>query len=191
MGRVVIFCLLLSALSSCTVVTAVGGAVVDGAMYMFTPEKKSLPFSMRKMLVATQKTLQAMDLLADIVEAVDNGYIIEFSNKKLSGSMTLIEETSRLTTVSGRVYKGIARQKSVEKAIFEGIKEAALHVRKHERFNFRKYHYIREKPTVASAKVGWFIPGTKLHVSPSHTEGWLKVTLPSGKKAFLKGRINK
>ncbi|MDQ6968725.1 MAG: hypothetical protein Q9M14_08605 [Mariprofundaceae bacterium] len=191
MGRIIIFCLSLSILSGCTVIAAVGGAAVDGALYVFTAEKKSLPFSMRKILVATQKTLDGMDLSATLIEPVDNGYILEFSNNKLSGSIKLIRETSRLTTVSGRSYKGMSRQKSVENAIFEGIQTKALRVKNYEKFNFKKYHYIRAKPTATSPKVGWFIPGTKLDVSPSKKAGWLKIKLPSGKRAFLKGHLNK
>ncbi len=191
MGRIIIVCLSLSILSGCTVITAVGGAAVDGALYMFTAEKKSLPFSMRKILVATQKTLDGMDLSATLIEPMDNGYTLEFSNNKLSGSLRLIRETNRLTTVSGRSYKGMSRQKSVENAIFEGIQTNALHVRNYEKFNFKKYHYIRAKASVASPKVGWFIPGAKLKVSPSKKAGWLKVKMPSGKQAFLKGHINK
>jgi len=191
MGRIIIFCLLLSILSACTVIAAVGGAAVDGALYVFTSEKKSLPFSMRKVLVATQKTLDGMDLSAALIEPVDNGYILEFSNHKLSGSMNLIQDTKRLTTISARAYKGMSRQKSVENAIFEGIQTAALHVKNHERFDFKKYHYIRTQPSATSPKTGWFIPGAKLNVSPSKTSGWLKIKMPSGKKAFLKGQINK
>jgi len=191
MGRIITLFLALTILSGCTVITAVGGAAVDGALYMFTAKKKSLPFSMRKVLVATQKTLDSMDLSASLIEPVDNGYNLEFSNNKLSGSMKLIQETNRLTTLSGRVYKGISRQKSVASAIFEGIQTAALHVKNYEHFDFTKYHYIRLKASAKSAKVGWFIPGAKLDVSPSKTPGWLKIRLPSGKKAFLKGQIKK
>jgi len=191
MGRIIIVCLSLSILSGCTVIAAVGGAAVDGALYVFTAEKKSLPFSMRKILVATQKTLDGMDLSASLIEPVDNGYTLEFSNNKLSGSLRLIRETNRLTTISGRVYKGMSRQKSVENAIFEGIQTTALRVRNSERFNFKKYHYIRAKPSVTSPKVGWFIPVAKLDVSPSKKAGWLKIKMPSGNKAFLKGHINK
>ncbi|MDQ6956868.1 MAG: hypothetical protein Q9M21_06695 [Mariprofundaceae bacterium] len=191
MGRIIVFCLALSILSGCTVIAAVGGAAVDGAVYVFSSEKKSLPFSMRKILVATQKTLDGMDLSATLIEPVDSGYILEFSNNKLSGSMKLISETSRLTTVSGRVYKGMSRQKSVENAIFEGIQTSALGVKNNERFNFKKYHYIRAKASVTSPKVGWFVPGTKLNVSPSKITGWLRIKMPSGKRAFLKGHMNK
>ncbi len=191
MGRIIILCLSLGVLSSCTLIAAVGGAAVDGAVYVFSSEKKSLPFSMRKILVAVQKTLDSMDLSASLIEPVDDGYIIEFANNKLSGSMTLELETERLTTISGRAYKGISRQKSVENAIFEGIQTAALGVKNYERFNFKKYHYIRSKPSVTSSKVGWFVPGKKLNVSPSKTTGWLKIKMPSGKKAFLKGQMNK
>ena len=159
MGRIIVVCLSLSILSGCTVIAAVGGAAVDGALYVFTAEKKSLPFSMRKILVATQKTLDGMDLSATLIEPVDDGYTLEFSNNKLSGSLKLIRETNRLTTISGRVYKGMSRQKSVESAIFEGIQTNALRVKHSEKFNFKKYHYIRVKPTVTSPKVGWFIPG--------------------------------
>jgi len=191
MGRIIIFCLSLGILSGCTVIAAVGGAVVDGGMYMFTAEKKSLPFSMRKILIASQKTLDSMDLSATLIEPVDSGYILEFANNKLSGSIKLISETERLTTISGRVYKSISRQKSVENAIFEGIQTAALSVKKYERFNFKKYHYIRSKPSAASSKEGWFVPGTKLNVSPSKTTGWLRIKMPSGKRAFLKGQMDK
>ncbi len=191
MGRIIIVCLSLSILSGCTVIAAVGGAAVDGAFYVFTSEKKSMPFSIRKMLIATQKTLERMDLSASLIEPMDHGYSLHFANNQLSGSMMLIRETNHLTTVTARVYKGISRQKSVESAIFDSIQTTALGVKNDELFNFAKYHYIHTKALAEAPKVGWFIPGTKLNVSPSKTAGWLKITMPSGKKAFLKGHINK
>jgi len=176
-------------LPSCTAITAVGGAAMNGALYLFTAEKKSLPYSMRTVLVAVQKTLDSMELSANLVEPVDDGYILEFANHKLSGSLYLRRETGRLTTISGRVYKTMTREKSVEFAIFEGIESRVEKVRRSERFNFRKYHYIRELASVKSAKVGWYIPGTELDVSPTAKMDWLQVKMPSGKKAFLKGYI--
>ncbi len=192
MGRLVLVFLLLS-FSACTVVTAVGGAAMNGALYMLTPEKKSLPFSMRITLVAVQKTLDSMDLSANLVEIVDDGYILEFANNKLSGSLHLRRETSRLTTISGRVYKTVTREKSVEQAIFEGLESRVGRIGSNEHFNFKKYHYIREETSVKSVKVGWYIPGTELKVSPmpANEAGWLQIKMPSGRKAFLKGYIKK
>ncbi|MDQ6955449.1 MAG: hypothetical protein Q9M20_08405 [Mariprofundaceae bacterium] len=191
MGRIIVVCLLLFMLSACTALTAVGGAAVNGALYMFTAEKKSLPYPMRSILVATQKTLESMELSANLVEPVEDGYILQFANKKLSGGLHLRRETARLTTISGRVYKTVAREKSVEIAIFEGIESRVKKVRRSERFNFKKYRYIREQASVKSAKVGWYIPGTELKVSPTSEMDWLQVKMPSGKKAFLKGYIKK
>jgi len=191
MGRIIIVCLSLSILSGCTVIAAVGGAAVDGALYVFTAEKKSLPSSMREVLIATQKTLDGMDLSPSLIEPIDDGYSLEFSNDQLSGSMMLIRETNHLTTITARVYKGIGRQKSVENAIFSGTQASALRVKKHEQFDSTKYHYIHTKASTEAPRAGWFIPGKKLNVSPSKTAGWLKIKMPSGKMAFLKGHVNK
>jgi hypothetical protein len=172
-------------------VSAVGGGMVDGALYLFKSEKESLLYPMRKMLVATQQTLEASRLQANLIEPVEDGYILEFGNDKLDGTVHLIEETPQLTTVAARVHKGMSREKSVEKAIFKGIRESVERVGKHARFDFTQYHNIRAKPTVNAEKVGWYIPGSKLNVFPTREEGWLRVKMPSGKRAFLKGEIIK
>ena len=190
MGRIILFVfLVLCTLNGCTVVSAVGGGMVDGALYLFKSEKESLLIPMRKVLVATQQTLEASRLQANLIEPVEDGYILEFSNHKLDGSIHLIRETPELTTVAARVHKGMGREKSVEKALFKGIRERAEKVSNHARFDFSAYHNIRSKPTVNAEKVGWYIPGSELHVFPTQEKGWLQVKMPSGKKAFLKGEI--
>jgi len=164
---------------------------MDGVMYMFKPEKQSLAIDMRTALVATQRTLGEIQLLPNIVEPVDDGYIMEFEQKELAGTVRLIHETGHLTTVSVRVQKGSGRAKSIGKAIFEGVREQANKVRSHDRFDFSAYNNIRQAASADSGKAGWYMAGTKLDVSPIADHGWLRVKMPSGKQAFIKGNIVK
>ena len=191
MGRIILLCLLCLNLSACVVVSAVGGAAVDGVMYLFKSEKESLPIEMRVALVATQRTLVQMQLQPNIIEPVKDGYIMEFAQNDLEGSVRLTHETGHLTTISVRVQKGVGRAKSIGKAIFEGVREQADKVRRNNRFDFRAYNNIRQAASVDSERVGWYIVGTKLDVSPIKEHGWLRVKMPSGKRGFIKGSIVK
>ncbi|MDX8398297.1 MAG: SH3 domain-containing protein [Mariprofundaceae bacterium] len=191
MGRIILLCLMLLSQSSCVVVSAVGGGLVDGALYMFKTEKESLPLSLNQTLIGTQRTLETLRLQANLVEPIAGGYILEFANQKLSGSITLTEETENLTTVSARIHKGLSRESSVEKAIFEGIRSASKEVQGTERFDFSRYNNIRARPSRQARRVGWYIPHSQLNVSKVKQKGWLRVKMPSGKTAFLKGQIVK
>jgi len=170
----------------------VGGAAMDGAMYLFKPEKQSLAIDMRTALVATQRTLVQIQLQPNIIEPVQDGYIMEFEQKELAGTVRLTYETGHLTTIAIRVHKGSGRAKSIGKAVFEGIREQMGKVRKHDRVDFSAYNNIRQAASADSEKVGWYMAGTRLEVAPiAKKHGWLRVKMPSGKQAFIKGNIVK
>ncbi|MDX8407534.1 MAG: hypothetical protein R8L58_04030, partial [Mariprofundaceae bacterium] len=65
-------------------------------------------------------------------------------------------------------------------------------VSKHDRFNFKRYHYLRQKADLKSKRLGWYRPGAQLPVRKVHNHPeWLRLKLPSGHYAFLKGSITK
>jgi len=189
LGRLIYTVTLLVLLQGCIVVSTVGGAVMDGAMFMFSSEKESLAVPMRAALVASQRTLNGMALTANIIEPKDDGYILAFTNGSLSGTVVLVHETSHLTTMGVHVNKGMGREQSVEKAIISGIRNASKNISTRDHFDFNRYQNIHAQTSTATNKVAWYIPGSKFKVFHTRKDGWLKVKLPSGKHGFLKGMI--
>ncbi len=195
MGRLILLLLMLSTLPSCVVMTTVAGAVgtaAEGVAYLFKDEKKSMPVGMREALVAMQRSLKKMELPATLVEPVPDGYMLSFGNGKLDGRAHLIRQTRRLTTIGVTIRDGsVGRASSVEAALFETVREQVKHVHSRDRFNFSGYNNVRQRPTIQSDRVGWYLPGARLEVKKSRVEGWLSIKMPSGKRAFLKGEIGK
>jgi len=181
--------LLLCGCTAVAAVTAVPAALFEVVANQFVGEEKSFPASMGRTLAAIQKTLWQMKLDVDVVESQeDGGYGIGFGNKRLDGEITLRKQTEELTTVYIKV-RGSTREKSVEHAITEMIETKLKQMPKRARFSTKKYNNLRAKPTAKSARLGWFRPGASLDVRKSRTDGWLRIKLPSGKTAFLKGDI--
>lgn len=179
-------------LSGCTAITAV--SAIPAALYgtisdHFSSEEVSFPHTMRACLVATQHSLQAMRLDIDILEIQkEGGYAIAFNNHKLSGEITLLKQTERLTTVRIQV-KSLTRQESIEQAIIKMMETTLETQAKVASFQLTAYHDLRAQPNVKSKHLGWFRPGALLDADKSNTAGWLKIKLPSGDSAFLKGSI--
>jgi hypothetical protein len=44
-------------------------------------------------------------------------------------------------------------------------------------------------PKISAKKVGWYLPGKLLEVKPLKDSEWLRIKMPSGKTAYLKGSI--
>lgn len=173
-----------------TAVSAVPGTLIGVVANQFTGKEQSFPVSMQTTLAATQQSLRQMQLDADVLEIQkEDGYGIAFSNPKLDGTITLRKQTPLLTTVYVEV-RSFTREESVEQAIIEMIGTTVRKISRNSRFDSNGYNNLRAEPTIASAKVGWFRPGASLEVSSSGTPNWLKIKLPSGKKAYLKGTIN-
>jgi len=185
--------LLLSlSLSGCAGLGAV--AAIPGAMYsmvadQFSGEEESFAYNMDAALAAAQLALREMQLDMDMLEIQhDGGYGIVFANNKLDGKITLSKQTPSLTTVEARV-RSITRQESIERAIIQMIGAELHKLPEHARFQPTNLYNLRAKPSVQSQRLGWYRPDAKLDAQHSGTTGWLKVKMPSGKIAYLKGNI--
>ena len=181
-------------LSSCAGVAAV--SAIPGAMYgvvadQFSGEEESFAASMHRVLAATQRSLKEMQLDVDMLEILDDGgYDIALNSNKLDGEITLTKQTEHLTTVYVKV-RSTMRKDSVERAIIQMIKAELKKLPAHAKFQRGNLHNLRAKPTVQSKRLGWYRAGARLDAHRTGAKGWLKVKMPSGKMAYLKGVINK
>ncbi|MDX8409085.1 MAG: SH3 domain-containing protein [Mariprofundales bacterium] len=173
-------------------VSAVGGVVINRATNLMESEKVSLALDMEQSLAAVQTALQEMQFEVELLEpSENNGYVALFGNAKLDGSITLQPETDKLTTYLVQVHanNGFSRRESVETAVTKEIAKQGKKQAKGATFKFKHYNIIRARPDRSAPRVGWFRTGSRLPVTPSVKPGWLKITMPSGTKAFLKGTI--
>ncbi|WP_232726381.1 SH3 domain-containing protein [Mariprofundus ferrinatatus] len=172
-----------------TAVSAIPGALFEVAANQFIGKEKSYPANMRKTLTGVQQSLQSLKLDVDVLEIQqDGGYGIGFGNERLDGEITLRTQTPELTTVYIKV-KGSSREESVEHAIIEVIDEKLKRLPASAHMDTSKYNNLRQDPSVKSPRVGWFRPGASLEVTQSGAREWLKIKLPSGDYAYLKGAI--
>ncbi len=192
MGRIAFFAfLLLGGCASAATVAAVPGTLIGGVVDFFKSQDKSLPVGMQYSLASVQQGLRRMELDVDVLEPVGEGYAIGFGNDKMDGRIGLKYQTPMLTTVSIIVHRGIGRQNSVEQAILNVIQEVSERRDTHRKFNFLGYHNIRAQPSIKSQRLGWYRPGALLTVNKSRKDGWLRIKMPSGKWAYLKGKLLK
>ncbi|WP_231288366.1 SH3 domain-containing protein [Mariprofundus ferrooxydans] len=186
--------LLLICLPGCVALgaaAAVPGTLVDVVTDQFRGEEVSFASNMRRTIAATQAVLQTMQLDIDVLESQQNGgYIIGFSNDRLDGTINLRKQTERLTTMNVKVRSN-TREKSVERAIVDLLRQELKTLPETVQFDKSQYQSLMEKPSTASARVGWFRAGARLQVvaQQSGKQDWLKVELPSGKMAYLKGTV--
>jgi len=184
---------LLLCLSGCTGLTAI--SAVPGAVYgmvadQFSGKEESFAYNMDMTLTATRKALQEMQIDIDIVEIRDDGgYGIAFNNNKLEGKISLSRQTPKLTTVYIRV-RTFTREESVERAIIQMIDAELKKLPPGAHLRHRTLHNLRAKADIHSRRVGWYRPGARLDAHRSMTKGWLQVKMPSGKMAYLKGKIS-
>ncbi|MDT8375207.1 MAG: SH3 domain-containing protein [Mariprofundaceae bacterium] len=189
MGRLIVAAVAAITISGCAVVGAVGGAAVDGMVYLFKGEEESFPVSMRGSLAAAQRVLKKSAFRANVLEPVDDGYLMAFGNENLDGKLSFKKLTESLTTVDAKVRNGLLRQDSVERALIRVFREEVKKVKSQDRFDFRGYRNIRENPDINAKRVGWYLPGNFLDVKPLKDSEWLRIKMPSGKSAYLKGSI--
>jgi hypothetical protein len=189
MGRLILAVLVSLNMSGCAVVAAVGGTAFEGLVYIAQGEEASFPISMRASLVAVQHGLNKADLDVSVLEPVQEGYLLAFGNENLDGQIKLTKQTTSLTTVSVKVKSGVSREKSVEQALVEAIRKKSESVKRFERFNFGSYKNIREKPNAFAKKLGWYLPGKYLEVKSLKNSKWLRIKMPSGRTAYLKGSL--
>lgn len=179
-------------LPGCTAVTsvaAVPGSLLGAVANQFVGEEESFAASIETTLAAIQLSLRSMKLDVDILEIQQHGeYAIAFGNAKLDGSITLKKQTARLTTINTKV-RGTMRKESVERAIIETMRTKMKTISSDKRFQKAGYHNLRKRPSDKSERLGWFRPGSRLEALKSKTPGWLKIKLPSGETAYLKGTI--
>jgi hypothetical protein len=179
-------------LTGCAAVSAVAiipGTLLEAVANQFVGEEESFPVSMQTSLAATQLGLRSMNLDVDILEIQkEGGYAVAFGNDKLNGSIRLKKQTERLTTIYVKVRR-TTREESVERAVVETIRAKIKSMPRNNHFQKAGYHNLRKKPTVKSVRLGWFHLGAHMDVYKSGTSGWLKIKLPSGKIAYLKGSI--
>jgi len=179
-------------LTGCTAVTAVAVipvTLLEAVADQFIGEEESFAASMETTLAAIQLSLRSMELDVDILEILQDGeYTIGFGNAKLDGLILLKKQTEHLTTINIKV-RDTMRQESVERAIVETIRAKMKTMPSDNRFQKDGYRSLRKKPTIESARLGWFRPGSRLEALKSKTPGWLKIKLPSGETAYLKGSL--
>jgi len=188
---IALFSLCLSGCASLAVVAAIPGAMYGVVADEFSGEEESFPYSMRMTLAATQKALLEMQLNIDLLEIQkEGGYGIAFNNNKLDGEIILTKQTERLTTAHIGV-KATTREESIERVIVQMIHAELKKLPKGARIQKGQFHNLRAKPDIHSKRLGWFRPGAKLEAIKTGHKGWLKVKMPSGKMAYLKGNINK
>ncbi|OIO67272.1 MAG: hypothetical protein AUJ57_11515 [Zetaproteobacteria bacterium CG1_02_53_45] len=172
-----------------TAVAAIPGALFEALGNQFIGDEKSYPASMKRSLAAIQSTLWTMKLDVDVIEIQeDGGYGLGFGNERLDGEITLRRQTSELTTVYVKV-RGTTREESVEIAITKMIEAKLKEMPKHAKFSTSKYNDLLKSTSAGAVQVGWFRPGARLEVTKTAEPNWLKIKLPSGQTAFLKGVI--
>ncbi len=193
MFRALIIAALLLSLSGCTAaltaVSAIPAVIYEKVADQFSSKEKSFAANMRKTLAAVQQGLQATELEIDVLEIQKGGdYGIGFGNEHIDGTITLQARTKRLTTMRVAVT-GSIREKSVEDALIETIRNKLSQLPEDARIDTSKYNELRKEPNTNAAKVGWFRPGARLPVTPSSIKEWLEIELPSGEIAYLKASI--
>jgi len=190
--QVLILLLMLSALPGCvalTTVAAVPGSLVGAVAGQFVGQEVSVAYNMRHTIASIQSVLQSTSLDIDILEIQkDGGYMIGFSNDKLDGTISLRKQTERLTTIYVKV-RANTREESVESAIINLVEQELKRLPDSAQFKKERYHKLMEKPSMASGSVGWFRQGARLSAEQSGKYDWLKIKLPSGNIAYLKGSI--
>lgn len=175
-------------LPGCTAVTAVAAlpsTVVEGAIYMIRGEEASFPYDSQTVLALAQVSLRKFDLEVDVMESLDDGFGVFFGGGEMDGYMRLIRETKGLTKVLVKVRKGLIREGSIEEAILQEMREEGRR-RPRLRFDYRQYLPLYAAANPRSRRLGWYRRGASVKMKKMGTAGWVAVTMPSGRKGFLR-----
>ncbi len=181
--------LLLGGCAAAAAVAAVPGVLVERAVGYFKGQDVSLALDMRRSLTAVQTGLERTGLHVNVLVPVPDGYMIEFGNGELDGDIRLKRQTENLTTLTISAHRGFSQEGSVEAAMVKEVRTASEQVDEDANFEFADYDSIYLKPDTRSEKLGWFRPGAKLNVTMVQNTGWLKIKLPSGQAAYIKGYL--
>ncbi len=189
--RFILFMMMLFSLAGCAGVVAVGGAVSGYVVDNFKGLENSMPVGMQASMAAVQHGLNETGFGIDIIEFGEGTYFVRFANGKLEGLLKLSQQTRKLTTLYIKVKSlgGVVREASVERTVLEVIAEQSKKLSKRARFNYSGYNYIRAEASRFSKKMGRYRRGADLKLSPSPKKEWLRVKMPSGNLAFLKGKL--
>ncbi|MDQ6970830.1 MAG: hypothetical protein Q9M16_10000 [Mariprofundus sp.] len=189
--RFILFMMMLFSFTGCAGVVAVGGAVSGYVVDNFKGLENSMPVGMQVSMAAVQHGLNETGFGVDIIEFGDGTYFVRFANGKLEGLLKLSQQTRKLTTLYIKVKSlgGVVREASVERTVLEVIAEQSKKLSKRARFNYSGYNYIRAKASRFSKKMGRYRRGADLKLSPSPKKEWLRIKMPSGNMAFLKGKL--
>jgi len=179
--------LLLNGCVAAAALSALPGVLANQAVSFFKGQEASLPMDMQASLASVQQGLEKMSLHVNVLEPVEDGYLVEFGNGQLDGDIHLKRQTEQLTTMSISAHRGLSHQESVEDAMVRAITDVSEQLSGDMRFQFDGYGRVYAKPDVKSGELGWFRKGEKLHVEKDRKLGWLKLKLPSGKAGFIKG----
>lgn len=179
--------------SGCAVATAV--SAIPSALYstvadQFSGDEESFPNSMRSTLATLQESLQIMQLNIDVLEIQpDGGYGIAFNTDKLTGEITLVKQTDRLTTVYVQVKESMTRQPSVERAIIEMMKERLNNLDQDSHIDLASFHILHAKAAAESERMGWIRPGARVGAFNSGSANWMRIKMPSGKSAYFNNAV--
>ncbi|MBN4073234.1 hypothetical protein JYT23_00190 [Mariprofundus ferrooxydans] len=189
--RFIVLFMMLFSLAGCAGVVAVGGAVSGYVVDNFKGLENSMPVGLNASMAAVQRGLNETGFAVDIIEFGQDAYLVRFANGKLEGLLKLSQQTRKLTTLYIKVKSsgGVVREASVERTVLEVIAEQSKKISKRARFNYAGYNFIRAKASRFSKKMGRYRRGADLKVSPSPKKEWLRVKMPSGSLAFLKGKL--
>lgn len=192
MGRLIVTILICCSLQACAAVATVAsipGAVLQGYNYFIKGQDVGVPRSMRASLAIVQQGLRKVDMDADVLEPLPDGYAITFGGSSLDGSIKLTRATEHLTTITVSVRKGALHQKSIEQAIISAIKDTEPTTSSRARFRFADYVPLLQNSEEGSDQIAWYRRGSYAEIKPAKLQGWLELKLPSGNKAYLRGRV--
>jgi hypothetical protein len=192
LGRLIVIVLICCTLPACAVVTtvaAIPGAVLQGYNYFIKGQDTGIPRSMRASLAIVQQGLRKVDMDADVLEPLPDGYAITFGGSNLDGKIKLTRATEHLTTITVSVRKGALHQKSIEQAILSAIKDTEPTTSSQARFQFANYVPLLQHSQKNSARIAWYRRGSYAEIKPAKLQGWLELKLPSGNKAYLRGHL--
>ncbi|RMG92844.1 MAG: SH3 domain-containing protein [Zetaproteobacteria bacterium] len=192
MGRLipVAVALLLGGCAAAGTLAALPGVLVEEIVDQFRGAERTVPADIHRSLAAAQRGLRSLHLDADLLEQLDGGYAILFSNDHMDGKILLRPDTPSLTTLYIQVHRGMSRESSVEEAILDVIEKMVPGMPRHARFDFHGYGRIYDKVARNAKRIGWFRIGARLEVAESGTGGWLRTRLPSGRKGYMQASIS-
>jgi len=128
-----------------------------------------------------------MDLDVNIIEKTSSGYAIDFGNKDLTGTMELKHETDMLSTLYIKIRKGIMRQESIEMVVIDVLHEQAKTVAPDATPDLMNYLPIRKGADLKQPVIGWYCQRSLANLVSSSKNGWIRISMPSGSKAYIRG----